>query len=73
VHSSRSVKSTVVGLCTLALAVAPSIAPAAGKTESAKHECSKHMGQALDYQQARNGPALRPDPGSEPAGARVRA
>jgi hypothetical protein len=42
-------------------------------TEAAKHHCSKHMGQALDYQQALNGPALRPDPGNEPAGARVTA
>ena len=56
-HSSRSVKSMVVGFV----------------TEAAKHHCSKHMGQALDYQQALNGPALRPDPGNEPAGARVTA
>ena len=57
VRSSRIVKSTVVGFV----------------TDAVKHQCSEHMGQALDHQQARNGPALRPDPGNEPAGARVRA
>ncbi|MEI7703896.1 MAG: lipase family protein [Deltaproteobacteria bacterium] len=31
-------------------------------TEAAKHQCSKHMGQALEYEQAQRGPAMRSDP-----------
>jgi pimeloyl-ACP methyl ester carboxylesterase len=39
-------------------------------TEAAKHQCSKHMGQALDYQQSVNGPAARSDPQNLEAWAR---
>lgn len=39
-------------------------------TEAARNQCSKHMGQALDYQQARNGPVIRSDPQNEEAWAR---
>ena len=39
-------------------------------TASAGVQCSKHMGQALEYQQALNGPAVRPDPQNEAAWAK---
>jgi pimeloyl-ACP methyl ester carboxylesterase len=39
-------------------------------TASAAVQCSKHMGQALDYQQALNGPAVRSDPQDEQAWAK---
>ncbi len=39
-------------------------------TASARVQCSKHMGQALDYQQSLNGPAIRSEPQDEAAWAR---
>jgi pimeloyl-ACP methyl ester carboxylesterase len=39
-------------------------------TASAAVQCSKHMSLALDYQQALNGPAVRPDPQNEAAWAK---
>ena len=39
-------------------------------TEAARNQCSKHMGQALDYEQAQHGPAVRTEPQNEAAWAR---